>query len=243
MSVDKEEPSFSNLSHDNVNDVAKFCFEKRNEPSYASTERYLNDLFRRDYPKNTDTAQVYAKVHALNVLYGAGVRSVDEELMAKHIVSIEGIDDRIGMGCEEIIGEIAHLPKGSKYTTKRGDEVYKGGRTYYVFATKFCSFSQPDLFPIVDSTVRKLLCGLFGGRANDQACRNGLSEPISISKLNRVNQYGLYKETIRAFMKWYGSLGPDEDYRILNFKSADVFLWTYQKYWKDIKKIIQEIPS
>lgn len=243
MPTNKLDADLSKLSSRNVNDIARYCFKKRSEPFYASTECYLNYLFRIKYPENTDVEQVYAKVHALNVLYGAGVFTVDEEPMAKHIVSVKDLDSRLRGGCEDVVKEIACFSREPKRVIRKDKKTYVKSRTYYVFATKFCSFHQPKLFPIVDSTVRKLLCDFLNGKKGDHACTDRSKPSITLTKLSCIDQYSLYKEAVCMFMKWYESLGANEEYRLRCFKKADMFLWTYNKYWDDVQRIIEETSA
>ncbi len=104
-------------------------------------------LFKK-IPSNNNLDEIYAKIAALNDLYSTNIRKLYD--VAKHIFSVQDIDERLKAGDLTIVNEIAKVPLIDKY----GDEkVYN----YYSFATKFCMFSNPEVYSIYDSYVEKVL--------------------------------------------------------------------------------------
>ena len=102
-------------------------------------------------PLNNDFDEIYAKIAALNDLYSTNIRKLYD--VAKHIYSIKNLDERLRAGDLDVVNEIARVPVVDKY----GDEkVYN----YYSFATKFCMFSNPEVYSIYDSYVEKVLVEL-----------------------------------------------------------------------------------
>lgn len=99
-------------------------------------------------PLNNNLDEIYAKIAALNDLYSTNIRKLYD--VAKHIFSVQDIDERLKAGDLTTVNEIAKVP----LVDKHGDEkVYN----YYSFATKFCMFSNPEVYSIYDSYVEKVL--------------------------------------------------------------------------------------
>lgn len=99
-------------------------------------------------PSNNNLDEIYAKITALNDLYSTHVRYLYE--VANHILSVKNLDERLAIGDLTIVNEIASVP----VVNAKGDEkVYN----YYSFATKFCTFSNPEAYSIYDSYVEKVL--------------------------------------------------------------------------------------
>jgi hypothetical protein len=124
-----------------------------NTGTEASIEGALNAVFAV-MPANTDFGQVALKVAALNDLYKTGI--LDTGGVARHIVNL-GIDARLAANTTDhaLVHEIA------RFTTNSGDV-----RNNYSFATKYCSFHRPTLYPIYDSYVHGVLLDLWN---RDQA--------------------------------------------------------------------------
>ncbi len=115
----------------------------------------LFELFTH-FPKNTELDHVLLKVVALNFLYSTRIRAntiysqTDEKYaptvydVARHIVD-QNIDEALSRGDEAVVTLIANI------------NVAKRNHYYYSFATKYCSFHQPDRYAIFDSRVTKYL--------------------------------------------------------------------------------------
>jgi len=117
--------------------VARYVADPRN----ALADRTLTFLFRT-YPQNTDKTRVLLKVATLNALYSTQI--YDVITVAKHIVA-SSIDTRLGSGDLGVVDLIARVTFRARI------------RTNYSFATKYCSWHRPDIFPICDDYVRKRL--------------------------------------------------------------------------------------
>ena len=81
--------------------------------------------------------EVLTKVYALDNAYSTGILSNHFVSLAKHIVD-KNIDSDIENGRLEVVEHIRNA---------------LGINNYYSFATKYCSFHNPDTFPIYDSRV------------------------------------------------------------------------------------------
>lgn len=99
-------------------------------------------------PTNNNLDEIYAKSAALNDLYSTNIRKLFD--VAKHIFSIKDIDNRLEKGDLAIVNEIADVPVIDKYGNEK---IYH----YYSFATKYCMFSNPEVYSIYDSYVEKVL--------------------------------------------------------------------------------------
>jgi hypothetical protein len=102
----------------------------------------------------------------------------------------------LAQGSLDVIDEIAVITlKGKK---KRN----------YSFATKYCSWHRPDVYPIFDSYVERLL---WTYRQQDR---------FAEFKRGESWHYPHYKEIIERFRAYY-DLGQ------FSFKELDKFLWLY----------------
>ena len=113
------------------------------EGSNAKLDVALRTLFTT-MPGNTDVGEVAVKLAALNGLYSTNILALFN--VAAHIAGL-GIDLRLAKGeaDPDLIEEIATVEFRGK--TRRN----------YSFATKYCSFHRPDLYPIYDSLVAQVL--------------------------------------------------------------------------------------
>ena len=111
--------------------------------SYSLQESSLKKLFTKTYPLNDNMDDVLIKVCALNDFYSTNIFS--PFTVAKHIVSL-GVDDFIKNGDLTIVNKIAEVKMN-------GGKI----KNFYSFATKYCSHHSPEVYPIFDSYVEKLL--------------------------------------------------------------------------------------
>lgn len=167
-----------------------------NEDFDASLRRLFTDFA----PRNTDVGDVAIKVSALNAIYATQILGVTQ--MAEHIVNL-GIDVRLAEERADsmLIEDIATLNLKGK------------ARRHYSFATKFCSFHRPDVYPIYDSLVVEVLNGLLKqGEVFDTF------EPGDSWR----SDYGLYVRSLLRFRDHYG-LGD------FTLRDIDKYLWKLAK--------------
>jgi hypothetical protein len=127
-----------------VKEVERYLEKYCNHPkfiNYPIQERIVVSLFKQ-FPHNTKIEEVLHKVTVLNYFYSTRIR--DTFAVAQHIVKLN-IDKQLHEGEEGIVEEIAKVSIGGKE------------RRFYSFATKYCSHHQPDVYPIYDSYVSKVL--------------------------------------------------------------------------------------
>lgn len=161
----------------------------------ASTDEALFKLFHT-FPRNQNVDEVYAKVSLLNLWYYTQIYATFD--LAKHICKL-GIDDDLRRGSLDVVGRIAWMAINGNM------------RNNYSFASKYCSFHFPDVYPIYDRYVDNLLW------AYQKA--DSFSSPFYRYELQ---DYSKYRTVINNFRNYYGLVS-------LSLKKVDKFLWLYGK--------------
>lgn len=159
----------------------------------------LTTLFR-EMPNNTDVGQVAVKVAALNGLYATGILAVVQ--MATHITELD-IDARLARATTDaaLIEDIARFEIGGKV------------RRNYSFATKYCSFHRPDLYPIYDTLVAGVL---------NTFLRQGDAFDTFIPGEHWNTDYAVWYRSITKFRTHYGL-------EAFSLREIDKYLWTLAK--------------
>jgi len=132
--------------------------------------------------------------------------------MSKYIKSID-IDNALAEGEPTIVDKIAN--EHGILKTKG-----IGNRSFYSFATKYCSWHNDKAYPIYDSFVHKILVAY---KKKDH---------FSVFNDTDLRNYIRFKEIIFDFKNYY-SLEQ------FNLKEVDKFLWIYSRndvFAKDYKK-------
>jgi hypothetical protein len=162
--------------------------EKEFNHKYHAVEWTLTQLFR-EFPANANFDVVAVKVKVLNVLYGTQVRAVN--IVAQHIVDL-GVDPHLRAGEPESVDRIARVQLKDKV------------RIFFSFATKYCSWHNPDAYPIYDSYAE---AALWYYKKRD-----------SFATFSR-DGYGEYVRRVNAFRDFYGLTA-------FNFKQIDKLLYS-----------------
>ena len=115
--------------------------EKKFDEEARPIEWVLTQLFQ-NFPENTDFGEVVVKTKVLNVLYSTQIRAVN--IVAKHICSLT-IDPDLRAGKPEIVDRIAKVHLSDKI------------RNNFSFASKYCSWHNPEAYPIYDRNVEACL--------------------------------------------------------------------------------------
>lgn len=171
--------------------------------NYSLQEEALNRLFFEYAPQNVDTEDVLLKAAALNDFYSTNI--LDIYTVAKHISQLK-IDDSLNKGKIEIIDKIRKVVIDDKE------------RNFYSFATKYCSHHKPDVYPIYDRYVDKVLRYL----------RN--TYQFSDFKNDELKNYKRFVEIIDDFKSFFGL----NNY---SYKMIDRYLWLVGKeQFSDIKE-------
>ena len=161
-------------------------------------EEALQELFRQ-YPRNTQPAQVLLKVTALNTFYSTQIPLYHESKptifdVAEHIVALD-IDSDLERGDDGLVSRLAktEVPRKKVYI-------------YYSFATKYCSWHNPNAYPIFDGHVHAYLCHLMKHDCLDRFRQDDLWD------------YPIFKKVIKEFQE-RNQLGQ------FTFKDIDKFLY------------------
>ena len=181
-------------------EVERYLRRWNTTPSLYKPECVLRVLFTQMHPYNVSIEDIILKAAALNTVYNTRIYSVFP--VAQHILNL-AIDDRLRKGDTTLVNEIMRV-------------VYENGRIieHYSFATKYCSFHNPDAFPIYDSYVGKVLVYY--------------RDKLHFSNFRDcdLKDYSIFKRVIGDFRHCFGL----EKYSV---KQLDQFLWQFGKeYFK-----------
>ena len=166
-------------------------FDRENEV----VEKALADLFAQ-YPANTNPSHVLLKVVALNTLYSTRILAVLK--VARHIHELgEKLDAALEAGSAEAVDWIANI------------NIEEKNLYYYSFATKYCNWHKPDLYPLYELRVEKYLWFVKKQAVFNSDSLNGHEDLWS---------YSTFCKVMAAFREEFG-LGS------YNYKQIDKFLW------------------
>lgn len=132
-----------NIPHPSPEQVILYLKKREELKRDVVQSRALEILFTQTYPRNTDIHQVLIKASALNDFYNTRIFNIWR--VAEHIRDLD-IDERLLSGDMSLVDDLANV--------NLGNNIHK---RFYSFATKYCSFHQPELFSIYDRFVEKML--------------------------------------------------------------------------------------
>lgn len=155
-------------------------------------EYALSTLFQHFY-QNNNLQNVLVKVSCLNDFYSTNIR--DTYSVAKVIYQLN-IDRRLQNGDLTLVDDIA----------SETEKKCKSGRREYSFATKYCSFHRPDVYPIFDNRNEKLL--------------RYYRKDISISPFTLRKSYKDYVKIINKYKEIFGL-------ECFSYKEIDRFNWIF----------------
>ena len=180
-------------------------FDNDNNRSEYFKDSAIIKLFEK-FPNNTELDEVLAKVTLLNAFYSTQILDMDLLNVSRDIVALN-IDSSIrGDNIDiDVVNRIA-------YDDRR---LYQ--RKLYSFASKYCSFHNPERFPIADSYSKGML--YYMNNCEDTRFHfftQGFTQ-------NDLNNYYNYCKVYSAFVEHYKLVN-------LSFKEIDKYLWKYAKY-------------
>lgn len=162
---------------------------------YPEQEEVLDKVFKK-YKSNDDFDNILIKVSILNDFYSTHILSTYN--MALHIYKIKNIDKRMKEGDPLLVERIAKL----------------GNRRYYSFASKYCSFHNPNEYPIYDDFNSQMLRHFRNDAKQDN---------IDFKFKNKdLKKYKLYKQIINKYRTVF-------DLEEFNYKNIDRYNWTLGK--------------
>jgi hypothetical protein len=162
---------------------------------YHLQEDALDRLFFTLCPANTNISDILLKVSVLNDFYSTNIFKVYP--VAKHILSLH-IDERLQRGDVTLVDDIKTVTISGK------------AKSFYSFATKYCSHHRPLDYPIYDSYVDEVL------RYYRKA------DHFSIFQNDDLKEYASFKAILEAFRSFYHL----DNY---NLKELDKYLWQLGK--------------
>jgi hypothetical protein len=163
---------------------------------YVNQERALDKLFLEICRDNNSIENILIKCSALNDFYSTNIFKVHN--VAQHYMR-QNLDERLNTGDLSLVGDLAHIEINGK-------PFY-----FYSFASKYCSHHRPDIYPIYDSYVHKLLKyfkerdGFFKFREADLKDYLSYTEII----LTFRKHYGLDAFTVKEIDKYLWQLGKE----------------------------------
>lgn len=159
--------------------------------NYQLQEASLEKLFHKFAPKNIIIEDILLKVSTLNDFYSTNI--FDTYTVAKHILSLK-IDKRIQEDDHTLVNDIAKVTIKNKI------------KNFYSFASKYCSHHKPNIFPIYDSYVDKMLRYY---RKKDK---------FSKFKNDDLKDYSKFIKIINEFKEYYKLTK-------YSLRDIDIFLW------------------
>jgi len=145
------------------------------------------------YPRNTNIGEVLAKTATLNALYSTNILGL--VAAAEHIVASR-IDPFLEDASPLAVTSLGRMTFGTK------------SRRTYSFATKYCSWHRPDVYPIYDQFVGKALLA-YAARSDFAAFTTA-----------DLTSYGAFLRIVEAFVNHY-------QLQACSLKEVDYFLWFY----------------
>ncbi len=185
----------NSMTNPSMSEMIDYLDEWNQNEQLVMVDKVLCRMFTEIYPANDTVVDVLPKVVAIDRLYNTHLKSVYE--MAKHIFSLN-IDSMLTTGDQIIVDKIARC-------SFRGKEMI-----CVSFASKYCSFSQPDKFVIYDSRVRKLLWYY--------------KDELGIAHKKDISTYLNYKKAIDDLQTKFGLNGRYRG-RPITYKLLDQYLW------------------
>lgn len=164
-------------------------------------ERLLMELFTEKFPLNTNVEEVEIKIKMLNVFYRTQVAKTSLE--AEMIVA-KGIDAKLRAGDLSVVTDITRVD------WVNGDKHYC--RNNYCFATKYCSFHRPDIYPMFDAYICNML----------KKYQSAYSFTLLDITDAKMKDYLFFAAVINDFKTFFRLTG-------CSVKSIDMFLWQYGK--------------
>ena len=155
-------------------------------------ENALSILFQHFY-QNNNLQNVLVKVSCLNDFYSTGIR--DTYSVAKVIYKLN-IDTRLQNADLSLVDDIA----------AETEKNCKSSRREYSFASKYCSFHRPDVYPIFDSRNEEIL--------------REYRKDISIFPFTPRKSYKDYVKIINKYREIFGL-------ECFSYKEIDRFNWLF----------------
>lgn len=163
---------------------------------YVVQEEAITELFQQKYRSNKDLKSIIIKCSVLNDFYSTNIFKVYP--VAKHILSLD-IDESLSKQDIDLVNRIAALKIKDKE------------KTFYSFASKYCSHHNQEFYPIYDSYVDLMLRHFRNENKKKFDFRN-----------DDLKNYRKFKEILLKFREVY-------DLQQYSLKDLDRYLWQVGK--------------
>lgn len=203
-----------------------------NKVSEEILEKYftLDEALRKntgpDYLQN-----VLVKVTLLNAFYRTAINNIHLVAVARHINCKEmNFDGRIkSNGAEpnfDLVHDIAYKKEINDYRylifpVKKKGGVKKEMDNMYSFATKYCAWHQPDVYPIVDRYTMGMLYRIVKENQGNERLMELINEPNLTQPM--LVDYRCYYRIVKGLKEYLHKYLKID----LTFKELDIFLWSY----------------
>ena len=163
---------------------------------YVNQEKALDKLFMQICRENQCIEDILIKCSALNDFYSTNIFKVHH--VAQHYLK-HNIDQRLETGDLTLVEDLTAIPINGKV------------HRFYSFATKYCSHHRPDIYPIYDNYVHKLL--MYFREKGYVKFKTG----------NDLKDYQKYTDIIKSLKK------KDKQLDKFTVKEIDKYLWQLGK--------------
>lgn len=175
-------------------------YQQFSDEHYKKQGKAVEKVFAQ-YPKNDNIEEILIKTAILNDFYSTAIKATYS--VAEVIFNLK-IDPELEKNDVTIVNKIADATKNRENTNRRE----------YVFSTKYCAIHKPQIFPIYDNLVARVLC--YFGRKDNFFC----------FKNKDLRDYTQYVEIYHEFINFYGL----KDFTL---RQVDYYLWQLgKKYFK-----------
>ena len=204
------------LNVDDINENIKIFDENEKYKEFV-----LKALFDK-YKWNISYYEILIKVTTLNTLYSAGLnnsegkKTIDVVTMARHILLEPNFDSWLTSDDEK------DNYKAYDYIASGVSAIRDGHyNKCKAFASKYCHWHRPEVFPIMDSRAKSNLYNFIDINDISDAKVNGWDK----IKKDDFSDYNLFWEVFKEFKKYINEkLIGEEKYSI---KDIDKLLWQY----------------
>ena len=180
--------------------LLKWNAEQFNKDWNLQYDNVVRKVFTKN-PSNTDVESVLIKVAVLNSLYRTNIFDFDK--MKEHIVMLgkkKELETLLKSGDLEAVTLIRH-DHGIRYNNNKGIDM-----DAYSFSTKYCHWSNPNSYPMMDQYVIKAIMRLK---------RDFFLSGFKRMELRDVNIFKIVIDNIREIAG------------IQTYKEIDQALWMY----------------
>jgi hypothetical protein len=198
----------SNIQNPSPHEVEEYLDKWKKLPNFEEEEALIK-LFEELCPENTDIRDILIKVATLNKFYSTNI--LNTRAVAKHIHKLN-IDKRLKDGDPFLVNgdndnspSLGCLEKGHGIFTSSGKEL-----SCYSFATKYCSFHNPDQYAMYDSYIAKVLSCFKKRDGFSSFTQEGLRD------------YPTFLRVLGEFEAFYGL-------DAYSLKKIDIYLWQLGK--------------